>query len=477
MTPIERKLMANFLELVMSYLHSNKLEDNAILDYQNYESLERKFDASIGNKGASEDELLSNVQTYMQYCVRTSHPQFIGTLRAGYNVASLVGELLADITNTSMSTYEGSPVATLIENKLIKKMTEIVGFPDGGGIFVSGGTQANLIAVLSARNTLDPNIKKTGLRQQHDLVLFISDQAHYSYVSAANVLGLGFQNIIRVKSDELGRMDTKALELAIQAAIRENRTPLFIGATAGTTVLGAFDPIEDIASIASKYNLWLHIDGAFGGSALLSSRYNSLLAGSELADSFSWDAHKMMGVPVPCSVILTRNSGVLFDTCTTTDATETPSYVYHNIGSESYDLGEKSLQGTRKADALKLWFSWKYYGDEGYENQLNHVVEMAQYAEQKIKTNPCLKMVFPRQFVNICFSYRPQSGGNADHLNIKVQQQLMQSGQAYINYTQVKGRTVLMLNVVNPLVDVEDIDYLLSRVIEIGQEQDEIGIF
>ena len=169
MTPKEHELMTNFLELLMNYLQSNTLKDNALLDYQDYESLEKKFDASIGKKGIAEDELLSSVQTYMQYCVRTSHPNFIGTLRAGYNVASLVGEFLADITNTSMSTYEGSPVATLIENKLIKKMTEIVGFNDGDGIFVSGGTQANLIAVLSARNTLDPNIKKTGLRQQQDL--------------------------------------------------------------------------------------------------------------------------------------------------------------------------------------------------------------------------------------------------------------------------------------------------------------------
>jgi len=477
MTPKENELMTNFLEMLMNYIQSNVLKNDALVDYQDYESLEKIFDSSIEKKGVSEDELLSSVQIYMQYAVRTSHPQFIGTLRGGHNIASLVGEFLANITNTSMSTYEGSPVATLIENKLIKKMTEIVGFADGDGIFVSGGTQANLIAVMSARNALDPNIKETGLRQQNDMVLFISDQAHYSYVSAANVLGLGVQNIVRVRSDELGRMDSEALEFSIQTAIEENKTPLFIGATAGTTVLGAFDPIEDIASIASKHNLWLHIDGAFGGSALLSNRYSSLLAGSELADSFSWDAHKMMGVPVPCSVILTRNSGVLFDTCTSNATKNAPSYVYHNIGGGSHDLGEKSLQGTRKADALKLWFSWKYLGDDGYEDQLNHVVDLAQYAEQKIEMSSYLEMVFPRQFVNLCFSYKPKSGKNADQLNIVVQQQLMQKGQAYINYTQVKGKTVLMLNVVNPHVNEEDIDKLLSRVVEIGQEQDEIAIF
>jgi len=470
MTPKEHELMTNFLKLTMNYIQSNALKDNVLVDHHDYESLENKFDASIGMKGVGEDELLSSVQAYMQYCVRTIHPQFWGTLRGSYNIAGLVGEILADITNTSMSTYEGSPVATLIENKLIKKMADIVGFNDGDGIFVSGGTQANLVAVLSARNTLDANIKKTGLRQQHDLVLFISDQAHYSFVSAANVLGLGVQNIIRVKSDQFGRMDTEALELAIQTAISENKVPFFIGATAGTTVLGAFDSIGDIANIASKYSLWLHVDGAFGGSALLSNRHNSLLAGSELADSFSWDAHKMMGVPVPCSVILMRNSGVLFDACTTTDAEETPSYVYHNIGGKSFDLGEKSLQGTRKADVLKLWFSWKYYGDEGYENRLNHVVELAQYAEQKITRTPSLEMVFPRQFVNLCFRYKPKTGENTDQANIRVQKQLMQKGQAYINYTRVKGITVLMLNVVNPLVDEKDIDYLLNRVIEVGQE-------
>ena len=477
MTPKEHELMTNFLKLFMDYLQSNALKDNMLVEYQDYEPLEKKFDASIGKQGVGEDELLSSVQAYMQYCVRTIHPQFWGTLRSGYNIPGLVGEILADITNTSMSTYEGSPVATLIENKLIKKMAGIVGFNDGDGIFVSGGTQANLIALLSARNTLDPNIKKTGLRQQHDLVMFVSDQAHYSFISAANVLGLGVQSIIRVNSDQLGRMDTQALERAIQKAIQEDKTPFFIAATAGTTVLGAFDPIEDIANIASKYSLWLHVDGAFGGSALLSNRYKSLLAGSERADSFSWDAHKMMGVPVPCSVILMRNSGVLYGACTTIDHGETPSYVYHNIGVKSFDIGEKSLQGTRKADVLKLWFSWKYYGDEGYENGLNHVVELAQYAEQKIKITPFLELAFPRQFVNLCFTCTSKTEKDAEQFNIRVQKKLMQKGYAYINYTQVKGTTVLLLNVVNPLVNEEDIDYLLDRVIEIAQEQDEHAIF
>jgi len=470
MTPEEQELMTSFLKLVMNYLQRNPLKENALLDYQDYESLEKRFDTSIGKKGILEEELLSSIQSYMKYCVRTNHPQFWGTLRAGYNIPSLVGEILSNVTNTTMATYGASPVATLIENKLIEKMTGMVGFNDGDGIFVTGGTQANLVAVLSARNTIDPNIKKTGLRKGHNLVLFVSDQAHYSFIIAANVLGIGVENVIRVKSDDLGRMDIEALEIAIQTAIKENKMPFFIGATAGTTTLGAFDPIEKIARVASKYKLWLHIDGAFGGSVLLSRRYRSLLVGSELADSFSWDAHKMMGVPLPCSVILMRNSGVLYDVCTTGDVSTASSYVFHDMGGESFDLGEKSLQCTRRVDALKLWFAWKYYGDEGYEKRFNNMVELAQYTEQKIKETAFLELVFPRQFVNLCFRYTPTKGKIIDQLNMLLQKQLMQQGKANINYTQVKGLTVLMLNVINPEVSKEDIDYLLNCVIEVGQE-------
>jgi len=200
MTRDEQELMTSFLKLVMNYLQHNPLRDDAIVDYQDYATLKRKFDASIGKVGVAEEELLSSVQSYMDYCVRTNHPQFLGALRAGYSIPSLIGEILSNITNTTMATYGASPVATLIENTLIEKMMDMVGFHGGDGIFLTGGTQGNLVAVLSARNTIDPDIKTLGLRKEQDLVLFISDQAHYSFVIAANVLGIGVENVVRVKS-------------------------------------------------------------------------------------------------------------------------------------------------------------------------------------------------------------------------------------------------------------------------------------
>ncbi|MEQ9368298.1 MAG: pyridoxal-dependent decarboxylase [Coleofasciculus chthonoplastes F3-SA18-01] len=158
-----------------------------------------------------------------------------------------------------------------------------------------------------------------------------------------------------------------------------------MAATSGTTVLGAFDPIDKIAGITAKYNLWLHVDAAYGGSFILSDRGKSWFGGCELADSFAWDAHKLMGIPLPCSVILTKNQGVLYEGCTTCDVSKASSYIFHDYDEAAYDLGKKSLQCTRKVDVVKLWLAWKYYGDRGYSQRMDRLLELAEYTEERIR--------------------------------------------------------------------------------------------
>ncbi len=473
MTPQEQALVSSFLEQVIPYLQENPLADNALVDYRDYANLEATFDTAITPEGVNEEALLASMHAYLNHCVRTRHPQFWGKLYSSYNIPALVGEMLSNLTNTSMATYVGSPVATLIENKMVEKMGQRVGFENGDGIFVSGGTQANLVAVLSARNRIDETIKRAGIRHQPQLALFVSDQAHYSFLSAANILGIGIDNVVRVKSNALGQMDVDALEARIQEAIEQDKRPFFVAATAGTTVLGAFDPIAQIAQVADQYGLWFHIDGAFGGSALLSQRHRSLLAGCELAHSFTWDAHKMMGAPLPCSVILMREKGWMYDACTTGDVTSASRYIFHDLDETSFDLGQKSIQCTRKVDALKLWFAWKYYGDDSYEQRFDHALDTATYAAQQIEASPYLALTFPRQFVNLCFHYTPAGDHDLDVFTKSLQQQLIQKGLVYINYTQVKGRPTLRVNVINPEVGRDEIDYLLNAVVEAGQAQEQ----
>ena len=179
---------------------------------------------------------------------------------------------------------------------------------------VSGGSQANLIAMMMARHQAMPDIKAKGLTGQ-TLVAFVSDQAHYSAQKAANLLGIGTDNLIAVASDAQGRLCPQALAIAIETSLEQGHLPFFIGLTAGTTVLGAFDPVMECRAIANQHGMWLHIDGAWGAPVLFSQHHRHLLNGSDLADSFAWDAHKLMNVPITAAVILTRHQGLLELAC------------------------------------------------------------------------------------------------------------------------------------------------------------------
>jgi glutamate/tyrosine decarboxylase-like PLP-dependent enzyme len=324
------ELLPKAFQLVSQYLEASS--EAQVVQYEKPESLKTKMDLSIPETGVTIDQFLFLLETYLAYSVRTGHKQFLNALYAGFNLPGFIGDVFTSLTNTSMATYETAPMATLIEQTLIAEMSASIGFNQREGTFVTGGSNANLVALLCARNKAFPNARYQGI-PSNQAVLFVSDQAHYSFLKAANVLGIGLNNVIKVKTDETGSMMPQALERAIISAIQSGKMPFFIGATAGTTVLGAFDPLPEIAQIAQEYNLWFHVDGAWGGAALLSDRSKHLLAGSERADSFTWDAHKLMGVPLICSVILIKHRGILAQTVSNADA----DYLFHEHENSAYD--------------------------------------------------------------------------------------------------------------------------------------------
>lgn len=468
----DQELLQDFFDLIIAYVQNNPLENDAVVNYHHYPALEETFDTHIEAEGLSEKDLLATVQAYLQSAVRTIHPQFFGKSYGAYTVPSLMGEILAAVTNTSIATYVGAPLATVLENALIQKMAQLVGFQNGDGIFLTGGTQANLVALLCARNQVLPQVKRQGLQQNH-LVFFVSDQAHYSFISAANILGIGMDNLVRVPANQQGQMDVAALEQAIVTALNHGKIPFLVAATSGTTVLGAFDPIDKIAGITAKYNLWLHVDAAYGGSFILSDRGKSWFSGCELADSFAWDAHKLMGIPLPCSVILTKNQGVLYEGCTTCDVSKASSYIFHDYDEAAYDLGKKSLQCTRKVDGVKLWLAWKYYGDRGYSQRMDRLLELAEYTEARIQALPNLELVFPRVSVNLCFRYRSPSITDLDDFNRRLRNHLIQQGKPFLNYSTFRGQGFLRINITNPDCGESDIDDALETIVAEAKAQEQ----
>ncbi len=461
---LEDELLAKAFEIAKQYLAENSDPEMQVVRYQTPELLKAKLDLSIPQTGVSIDRFLLLLETYLNYSVRTGHPQFFNQLFSGFNLPGFLGEVFTSLTNTSMATFEIAPMATLIEQSLIAELNSYIGFDQGEGTFVTGGSNANLIAMLCARNKAFPDAKHQGISSHHP-VLFISDQAHYSFLKAANVLGIGLNNVISVKTDPNGRMIPQALEDAIVSSLKSGTTPFFVGATAGTTVLGAFDPLPEIAQIAQKYDLWFHVDGAWGGAALLSDRHEHLLCGRERADSFTWDAHKLMGLPLICSAILIKHRGILAQTVSNADT----DYLFHDHENSAYDLGLTSLQCGRKADSLKLWLAWQYYGKRGYQQRIDRLMELAQYATQKVNDCAELELMAPTQFLNVCFRYVANHSADLDQLNLELRDRLIKSGKSLVNYTSLKGRTILRLILANPEINQAAIEQFFDNILKIGR--------
>ena len=463
------KTLRRAMDLIAEHLRVLNDPAAPVTDRLSPDQLADSMDLTLSEDGTALEGLLPVIESYLRHSVKTGSRKFLNQLFSGIDMAGVLGEIVTAVTNTSMYTYEVAPVATVMEQDLVRRMARIVGFHGGEGIFVNGGSNANMVAMLCARHRADANIKDEGLRGLR-LEAFVSDQAHYSFLTAANVLGIGARSVVRIESDSLGRMVPEKLEEAMNRSRLAGRTPFFVAATAGTTVLGAFDPVREIADIAKRHGAWLHIDGAWGAPVLFSETHRELLAGHELADSFAWDAHKLMGVPLLCTALLVRDTGSLVSTCCPTEGTD---YIYHDNPEESRDLGPMSLQCGRRVDVLKLWLAWKHNGEKGYADRIDRLMKVTTAARERVDAEPSLEMMAEPTFLNLCFRYNPS--GNADNatvdrLNIAIRDRLAASGDALVNYAYIGDRVTIRLVIAHPDLMKDDLDSLLEKIVALGKE-------
>ncbi len=442
----------------------NQIDNTDVVDYQDPGKLSNKIDISIDNHPVTEQEFIKLIDDYLHYSVKTGNKQFLNQLYGGFNLPSFIGDVLTSLTNTSMYTYEVAPVASLIEKEMINLMNAYIGYHQGDGIFLSGGSNANLIAMFSARNKFSPRSRFEGYDKNEKLVAFVNEHSHYSFDTAANLLGIGSKNLIKVKTDASGSIIPAELEKSIQAAIEAGQKPFFIGATCSTTMQGAYDPLHAIADIAEKYGVWFHADGAFGGSIILSDHYKYMMDGVERTDSFAWDPHKLMNIPLICSVVLTRKKGVLENNLTDINT----DYIYHNNEGMT-DLGEKSIQCGRHVDAVKLWFAWKYYGKEGYDQRIENMINIARYTEEIVNNHPQLEMVSPRQSFTVCFRYLPPFETNLDEFNFLIREKMRREGKSMVNYGYIDNQMTIRFVASNGDLEKKDIDTFFNYFLQSAQ--------
>jgi glutamate/tyrosine decarboxylase-like PLP-dependent enzyme len=444
-------------ENIGKYINENESKPARLLNFKSPSELNKLVDFAVGENGLLQNEFKETLINYLEYSVNTGHKQFLNQLYSGFNLPAYIGEMITALTNTSMYTYEVAPMATMIEKEMIRLMNSYVGYTDGDGIFTSGGSNGNLLAMVSARNRLFPEGRFSGYENRLKLKAFVSDQAHYSFETAANIIGIGSKNVVKIQSDKNGKMIPAALEEAILNSIEMGETPFFVAATCATTLLGAYDPIDEISGVCEKYNLWLHADGSFGGSLIISKKHRHLLKGLEQTDSFVWNPHKLMNIPLVCSAFLVKDKETLRKNITDINT----DYIFHDIDAVE-DLGKKSIQCGRRVDAVKLWFAWKYYGRKGYEQRIDHSISIAEYAQEKVKSHPNLELLADRQSFTVCFRYIREYESDINDFNLQVREKLRKGGKTIVNYGYCGKTLTIRLIIANAELQKEDIDLFFT---------------
>ncbi len=462
----DSKVFAHLFKVIDKYLASQR--QGQFLDYHSPAELLGILGLEQPGKPGDWQEIFAWVEKYLAYSVKTNHPMFVNRMWVGANLPAIVGEAITALTNASACTFESAPVSTLMEKYMFQEMLDLVGFKGGEGQMTTGSSNANMIAMMVARNLANPMMKQAGLFGRQKLFAFVGADAHYSMDRAANILGIGVDQLIKVPLDPQGAMLPGELEWAITRVVASGGLPFFVAATAGTTVRGGYDPIEALLPLRDTYGFWLHVDGAWGGSAVLSPRLRQLyLRGLEDADSFTWDFHKMLGSTLMCNILLiNKRKQALATALSAGDG----SYLFRCENTdEMEDLGPASLQCGRRVDSLKWFLDWKFFGREGLAARVEKSLELCTYAEEVINRSVELELAVPRTSFNVCFRFKvPEEESNA--FNLALRTRLYEEGISLVGVAYIDGKLVMRLLVINPAAERADLDTFFSRLIAKGRE-------
>ena len=383
-------------------------------------------------------------------------------------VPAVAAEAMVTSINSSMDTWDQSAGATLIEQRLVDWASGLAGLgPAADGIFTSGGTQSNLQALLMARNHATAHRPGPLPERLAGWRIYASADSHFSIVRSAVHLGLGEDAVVAIPVDGRRRMDPVALERALAQDAERGRRALAVVATAGTTDFGAIDPLPELAAIARGAGAWFHVDAAYGCGLLASPTRRHLLTGIERADSVTVDFHKSFFQPIGSSALLVAD-GERF-----AHITHHAEYLNPDRDPASPNQVDKSLQTTRRFDALKLWVTLRSLGAEALGGFFDATLDLAARAGELVQEHERLSLAAPVQLGTVVFRFEPDPGtGTAraavDALQDAIRRALYRSGEAMVAATTVDGRRHLKLTLLNPRTTVEDVRAILDAVVRQG---------
>ncbi|RGP76750.1 hypothetical protein FLONG3_5190 [Fusarium longipes] len=402
-------------------------------------------------------DAIEDAFTISDFRFRMNHPRTFAFVPAPVSPLSWIGDCLTSAFNSFAGSALQGPGVAIVEQTLLQWLASKVGLPDtAGGVFVSGGSMANMSGMVLARERiLEEGTESLG-------VAYLSDQTHNSVIKALRIIGIKRNQIRIIPTDSSFQMDIKTLKNTIKSDREANLKPFVIVGTCGTTNTGSIDPLEALAQIRDDEKIWLHIDGAFGASAALGTKRNGVTKGLGLVDSISWDAHKWLFQTYSCSLILVR-SKINLAKVYTNNGDYLRDALEHEEIPDFWNLG---MELTRPSRALKLWFTLRVLGVDRIGKMVDHGFDLAEIAEAEVKKLSDWEVISPASMAIVTFRYAPagKTEEGLDVLNAAISKHIVENNVAGLLTTKIRGRVVLRICSISPVLMHEEMMDIILQV-------------
>ena len=494
-------------EIVSTYART--LDARRVCSEATPADLEKLFDEPLPREGGEALEVFRRfAREIVPHAMHIPSPRYYGLFNPTPLPVAVWADALASALNQNGAAWRNSPAASVVESRVLRWLCEIVGYPpDSFGTMTSGGSEANLVALKCARDRAadlvrdegvrrarrrndDANDSKSGARGRKDgsgesrddardsslpvgdFVVYASEQCHYSFEKSVDILGLGRRNLRKIETDESFHIRTDLLRREIERDVATGHVPVCVAGAAGATSTGVIDPLDELADIAAEFNVWFHVDAAYGGALAMSEKYRRRLRGLERADSITIDPHKWMFVPFAAGATLVRAGAKVLR-----DAFDiTPEYLSEERGGADvpFDFFRYGQLGTRRFNALKVWAALKTLGTRGYAEIIERQIELTEHLAARVSELEHFETVGRVETAVCCFRFAPpeiRDANELDDLQRALQQRVERSGEAWISTTVLGGRRALRANVNSFMTERRHVDDLVELL---GRESSEL---
>ena len=475
-----KKLADAIPNLVLEFVSS--LDTRRVTPEATPADLERLFDEPFPETGSAIEDILARFRSEIApNAMGVSTPRYFGQFNPTPLPIGVWADVLSSMLNQNAGAWRNGPTSAMIEARIIHWLCDLLGYGSQSfGTLASGGSEANLIALKCARDSVQAEIRNRGVQSAaSDLMLYSSEQCHFSIEKSADILGMGRDNVRKIPTDTQFHIQLDELHRAMREDKKAGKIPCCVVGVAGATSTGVLDPLQDLAAIAREHSCWYHVDAAYGGALAFSHKHESKLQGIELADSITIDPHKWMFVPFACGATLVRDGkDVLRDAFDIT-----VEYLAEDRGGSDveFDFFRYGQMGTRRFNSLKLWMALKFMGRSGYAATVERHIDLTNYLAECVDKLDDFQRVNPVETAVCCFRFVPRAGGEMtdeelDQLQGRLQQVIERSGEAWLTTTVLKGRRTLRVNINSFLTEQRHIDDLVDLLQRSGQHLMQEGL-